>query len=152
MPDFILRPAELRDMKPVFDLANDPLVRENSIHTDPIPWKDHVVWFNSIVVDPDVKLFIAETATGEMVGQVRFQKRGAAWIVSISVAAAFRGKKIGGRLLDQAIKDCRGLNMIAQIRKTNTASIKMFAAAGFIEDTATVSSPHFLTMTKESHV
>ena len=35
-----------KDLKDIFDLSNDILVRQNWINTDPIKWDDHVVWFS----------------------------------------------------------------------------------------------------------
>ena len=32
-------------MKNVFGLSNDATVRQNSIHTEKIEWKDHIKWF-----------------------------------------------------------------------------------------------------------
>ena len=39
---FQLRLANIDDMKNVFDLSNDDLVRQNSIHSEKIEWENHV--------------------------------------------------------------------------------------------------------------
>ena len=129
--DLRIRRAEMRDMKAVFDLSNDPVVRASSIRREPIPWESHVAWFAKALADPCLKFFVAETADGAFVGQVRFALVDGEWIVSVSVAAAYRGKGLADEILRRGL-ELAGLEKAAAfIYDTNRASLRAFEKAGF---------------------
>ena len=126
-----VRPAELRDMRAVFDLSNDPVVRANSIRCGQIAWKDHVAWFEKAVSDPGMKFYVGETAEGEFAGQVRFHLEDGEWVVSISVAERFRNGGVGGALLNAAMRRAGLRSFKALVRQENEASGRMFARCGY---------------------
>ncbi len=130
---FIIRLAEESDMKAVFELSNDVLVRKNSIRSEHIEWKNHINWFHNILNNDDVLFYVAETTEGEFVGQVRFQKQNNEWVVSISICEKFRGKKVGEYILKQAM-NYSGLKRIsAYVKKENFASVNLFKKEGYKE-------------------
>ena len=51
MSKVYLKEAEISDLDLLFYWANDPVVRSNSFNTDPIPYDNHVSWFNRIMAD-----------------------------------------------------------------------------------------------------
>ena len=140
-----LRRAEPRDMRAVFELSNDPLVRANSIHSEPIAWETHVAWFNRAITDPDVVFFVAETELGEFAGQVRFNRRGGDWLVSMSIDSAYRGRGLTKALLIDAMSRIPHATFVAEIAAFNTASQRLFAAVGFSEDRTVISPSGFKT-------
>ena len=140
-----IRRAEPRDMRSVFELSNDPVVRANSIHSEPIAWETHVAWFNRAITDPDVAFFVAETETGGFVGQIRFNRRGGDWVVSISIDSAYRGRGLTKALLLEAMSHIPQAAFVAEIAASNTASLRLFASVGFTEDQLATSLPGFKT-------
>ena len=129
--EFVIRLAEARDMKNVFDLSNDDTVRAMSIHPEKIEWESHVKWFENALNDPDVLFYVAETANGDFIGQVRFARDNADWVVSISLVKEYRGRGLASALLRKSIELSRLENVTAYIYNTNKASLKAFEKADF---------------------
>lgn len=130
--EIVIRKAELRDMRRVFELSNDPLVRANSIHSEPISWSTHEKWFANILVNPSVRFYLAESADGELIGQVRFEKREDGWLISISLVAEFRGKGLAQIVLIKAMEISEQQSFIAEICSDNDASLSLFKRCGFV--------------------
>ena len=131
-PEVIIRKAELRDMRVVFELSNDPLVRANSIHSELIDWTTHEKWFANALVNPRLKFYIAESTGGALIGQVRFEGREDGWFVSISLAAEFRGKGMAQVVLMKAMEASGQQCFIAVISADNLASLSLFKRCGFV--------------------
>ena len=66
--EILIRPAEMRDMRKVFELSNDLTVRGNSINVKTIEWTEHEKWYVSAMSDHNLKFYIAETTSGGFVG------------------------------------------------------------------------------------
>ena len=128
---FIIRLAEPRDIKNVFDLSNDGAVRAMSIHPEKIEWDAHVKWFDGALKNPDLKFYVAESADGDFIGQIRFARDNAEWVVSISLVEKYRGKGIAKSILQQSIKLSNLKNIAAYIYNTNHASLNVFENSGF---------------------
>ena len=90
--EFVIRLAEPRDVKNVFELSNDDTVRAMSIHSEKIEWESHMKWFENTIKNPAVLFYVAETVDGDFIGQIRFARENADWIVSISLEKKYRGK------------------------------------------------------------
>ena len=143
--EVIIRKAERSDIRRVFELSNDPIVRANSIHSEPISWETHVAWFNRAITDPDVAFFVAEAEAGEFVGQIRFNRRGGDWVVSISIGSAYRGRGLTKALLIDAMSRIPKATFVAEIATSNTASLRLFTSVGFTEDQTATSPSGFKT-------
>lgn len=128
---FVLRPACLKDIKHVFDLSNDAVVRKHSIQTAAIIWEEHCTWFHSQITSSSCIFYIAETLKGEFIGQVRFNYREGEWLISISIVSQFRGMGISATLLNRACKMSCIKKIMALVKKENQPSLKSFAKAGF---------------------
>lgn len=130
----LLRKVEEGDCRLLWEWANDPVVRQNSLSTDPIPWDDHVRWFRAKKGDPQVLMYVAELKPGLPIGQVRFDVQGAEAVVSVSIDGRYRGQGLGGRVIAEAAEDMlqKGVEtLLAYIKPGNKASVQAFTKAGF---------------------
>ena len=130
-----VRPATTDDARILFDWCNDPLVRGMSFNSKEIQWSEHLAWLDKTLGSAGVQLLIAEADDGGCwapAGQVRFDADGA---VSISLAAAQRGKELALPVLLSAIRRHRlhwpDTPLTAYIKPDNAASLALFAAGGF---------------------
>jgi len=130
-----LRGAKADDCKTVFVWANDPGARAASFSSDPIPWEDHVRWFEAKLADPAHHFFIGHDEADRPVGQVRFVREGTKAVVSVSVAPEARGKGWGTALITAGCRrmfaDPSLATIEAFIRPENAASQAVFKKAGF---------------------
>lgn len=101
-----LRKATEEDARLLYEWRNDPLVRQNSFHTEEIAYADHLQWFARMLQDPDSRQFILVVGE-EPAGQVRLHRvssegeagEAAVWEISYSIARAFRGQGLGRQML-----------------------------------------------------
>ena len=133
---FHFRIASEKDIKDVFHLSNEEQVRQNSINKEKIDYLDHVEWFSKVLNASDYRLYIVEDDK-EFLGQVKFQVIDVTALISISIHPAFRGAGKGKTIISEAIKFLRLdipeiTKIVAFIDPRNTASIKSFLSAGFI--------------------
>lgn len=129
--EVIIRKAELSDMRRIFELSNDSVVRANSIHSEPIEWETHEKWFANALANPRVKFYIAESADGALIGQVRFEEREDDCLISVSLAAAFRGKGLAQTVLTKAMDASGSQRFTAEICSDNLPSLSLFRRNGF---------------------
>ena len=128
--EFIIRLATTDDMKNVFELSNDKLVRKNSINQEQIGWDDHVVWFTNRITKIGEPFYIVESYDKKLIAQVRFDKRDE-FVISISVSSGFRGKGLAAKIIKKC-SEFSGINKItAWVKEKNTASQKAFLKAGY---------------------
>jgi UDP-2,4-diacetamido-2,4,6-trideoxy-beta-L-altropyranose hydrolase len=130
-----LRLATVEDMPLLFHWANDPVVRNNSFHPKTIGWEEHCAWFAAKLQDPACMMFMALQDGGRPLGVARFDMQGHIATVSVSIAAEFRGRGVGGRVISKA---CAALfaarpvvKVHAYIKQDNVASQHAFTNAGF---------------------
>lgn len=134
----MFRPATPQDVDLYFQWANDPDVRRSAFTEGEIPWENHVKWFQSKLTNPDVLLWICEHPIEGPVGQVRLESIGnQRYSLDYSLAPAFRGRKIAPRMLSQALrkleklKGASGVEVVAQVKSWNEASLRTLRGAGF---------------------
>lgn len=140
-----LRRAEATDAALYFGWVNDPAVRQNAIHPDPIVWDTHVAWFERRLQDSNSYLYLLYTAAGEPVGQVRVEFEGVAapGIIDYSLAPAHRGQGLGQMLLWRALQRLRherpilaGGAVVGQVKANNAASARVFERLRFMRQAA----------------
>lgn len=131
-----LRRACGADMDLLYRWANEPIVRQNAFHTEPIPYTDHVQWFSEMMADDAVRQYIL--CDGDLpVGQIRLNLEGAAALIDYSVAAQERGKGYGRTLLRLAQEELekdetlRAAQLVGLVKHGNTASAKTFEKCGY---------------------
>ena len=136
MSNLRLRLAETSDLDMYYEWANDPLVRSNSFSTDPIPYENHVKWFNNVMQRDDVVLFVLMD-NDKAIGQIRITIFDSVAEISYSIASEFRGKGFGSKivslLIDKIKVEFPDIKLIrARVKPDNSASLKVFENKGFI--------------------
>ena len=131
-----LRAATAADSRAVWQWNNAKDVRAVSVTDDAIPYSDHYRWYRDALADPSVVMWVIEWER-RGVGVVRMgcQNAGRARI-SIAIEAVERGRKLGRAAIAAA---CRHYNVEypdraieAVVAPNNEASMRSFAAAGFV--------------------
>ncbi len=135
-PALRLRPAVAGDARQLFDWANDPTVRAMARKTGPIAWAGHMDWLRARLDSPDCRILLAE-ADGVPVGQVRLDRRGDTAEIDYSVDGRWRRRGFGALLLAAAENEAlswSGVNtLLAEVRRSNTASVAALHRAGYRE-------------------
>ena len=133
--NILLRPVRKEDCILLWEWANDPDVRAVSFSSQPIPWKEHVKWFNSRLSDPGCIFYISTDGKGRPVGQIRFDSKLDEAVVSVSVDSEFRGKGYGNLMISLAsekVFDVSNITKIhAYVKNENHSSTRVFIKAGF---------------------
>jgi spore coat polysaccharide biosynthesis protein SpsF len=97
--------------------------------------EEHAGWYPTALDNPAIRLRIA-MLDGERIGTVRVDVAGGAGEVGIAVAAERRGRGLGRALLAALVRDCAAdpqvTSLIACVHPENEASMRAFAAAGFL--------------------
>jgi spore coat polysaccharide biosynthesis predicted glycosyltransferase SpsG/L-amino acid N-acyltransferase YncA len=128
-------PASREHMQAVFELANDPEVRQASFSTEPISLDRHHEWFEAAVTDPRC-VFLVALDGGKLAGLVRFSCADGAAVVTIWLAEPYRGRGAGPPVLDRGIQALRKARpdqdkVEAYVKPENARSARMFERAGF---------------------
>jgi RimJ/RimL family protein N-acetyltransferase len=131
-----LRRVAQDDCALLWQWANDPDVRRWSFHSDPIPWDDHILWFESKCGKPECIWYIACDAHQRPVGQLRIDLDAPLYgTVDISVAPEARGQGLATSMLCAALDQGVGAAVIgevhAYVKPGNAASLRSFERAGF---------------------
>lgn len=130
-----VRLAKNIDMLPLFNLANDPVVRKNSFSTKPIALDEHKRWFSGTLLNDKRRLFVIYDSEN-LVGQVRFDIDGDCAVISISVTVAYRGFGLASMILEKSLGIFHDLDsyvskVYAYVKNDNIASRNSFVHAGF---------------------
>lgn len=135
-PNVILRRADMTDADQLLAWRNDALTVQNSIKQKGKITKDeHMAWLEKTLADPNVELFIGVHDLVP-VGSVRFDfisEPPEEYIISLVVAPVARQKGMGAKMLSTACLLKEQDNLVAFIKRTNLASIKLFEGRGFSE-------------------
>lgn len=137
-----LREVTAKDMDLLYKWANDPTVRQNAFHTEPIPYEDHKMWFAKNLADRDVLMYIlcSISARGqeEPLGQIRLAIEEENAVISYSVDASRRGQGLGAKMVlmaEEKLRESRRdvTHCIAQVKYENPASARVFEKCGYDE-------------------
>ena len=135
---YSLRPVTDGDSAAVWQVANDPAVRQWAFHSDPIAWEDHQQWMARQLVAAH-PFFVVEDEQGAVAGYVRFAPDDdGVYTVSIGLGEPLRGRGLGAAILRQAcalfFATTQRPAILAWVKCTNIASMIAFLKAGFIPD------------------
>lgn len=130
-----LRAAEPEDAVLLWQWANDPQVRMQSLHPDPIALETHLHWYTAKLQSPLTRIWIVCLAE-EAVAQIRYDVVAPALAeIDYSVSLAHRGKGIGTAMLNEThAPTCAALGLSEVhgiVRTSNPASARAFEKAGF---------------------
>ena len=123
------------DSDDVLSWRNDVGSRKMSVNTNIISSIEHQNWFSEMLNNSSHLGFVGEI-NGEKIGVVFVKIHSGNARVSINLNPLYRGKKLAVSLLRISIKEVQKLlpqidQFIAEIKNTNTASIKVFVQNGF---------------------
>ena len=130
-----LRAVVSSDMEILFEWANDPVVRGNSFHSEPISYEVHKSWFKHMMEDASVHQFILMD-NGIPIGQIRLNVYGDEAEIGYSIAKEFRGNGYGRMILQLAAEEVRANHpeigkLVAKVKSDNTMSRRLFESEGY---------------------
>jgi RimJ/RimL family protein N-acetyltransferase len=133
LPKISLRKASFSDIEFLWYLRNQHYVYKNSRIHKPVDWKDHINWIMPILLGFKKKDFFIIECSNKKAGQIRFDYKNKEAEVSISLLEEFCGRGIGSRALKLAIAriEKKAERVMAEVKKDNTASIKLFKKLDF---------------------
>src|SRR5690606_22792295 len=131
-----VRAARPDDSRSLWEWRNDPVSRENSHSSAEVPFRDHDAWFTHSLSSARRRIYIALDENEARIGMVSFDADAKRALVSINLAPDARGRGASHPLLEAAL-DAFHLDrpavveVIAEVKESNVASLRLFAAAGF---------------------
>ena len=131
----VSRLATIEDAKLYWEWVNDIEVRKNAFNESFIEWNEHQKWFEESLYSSSLILLVIESDSMP-IGQVRFNKEGRYFKIDYSLAKQFRGKSLAIPMLNAAIdylKTIQSFILIAEVKNSNIASLKVFEKMGFIK-------------------
>lgn len=134
---FAIRKTIEEDLMPIYELANDPLIRSVSLSSVPITLETHKQWFHEMMKNPLQLMFTILDGRANFLGQLRFDLRDDnIATISISLVSSSRGFSLASKIITQGVKIIHKLHpsrtVVALIKPDNMASIKSFEKVGFI--------------------
>ena len=126
-----LRKATFNDWKVLLDWRNDPISRINSFDQDPIDVKTHKDWLTKSLTIRSRKIYILEDSINGAIGTIRCDTNSDNTnTLSWNINPKERGKGYGTLILKMFLEGATG-EFLAQIKDSNTASIKLANKNGF---------------------
>lgn len=134
-PKLKIRRLRNNDRNFLWELANDPIARNQSYHTKSIAWNDHKRWFRNILSNPRNIVYIAILNNKTRIGVIRYERKYSSATISINISPTHRDHGYGKCLLmltsSQIFHDEKINKILAYIKASNQASIHMFKKAGY---------------------
>ena len=132
-----LTKAGIADANDIFEWRNHPDIRKNFFNQELLSWDEHEKWFIAKLKDPAAAVYMAYYKK-EKIGTIRFEASESAIKTSVMLNPLFLGKGLGSKVIklgvERFIMEKKPvMQIIAEIKKENVASIKAFEKAGFEE-------------------
>ena len=130
-----IRPATIDDAELLWHWVNDPQVRENSLHPEPISLVPHLQWYQAKLESPATRIWIIEE-NGAPIAQIRYDRiEPSSAEIDYSVAFAYRGRGVGTEAVRHtwalACKELEVVQVVGLVLAANVASCRVFTKAGF---------------------
>jgi UDP-2,4-diacetamido-2,4,6-trideoxy-beta-L-altropyranose hydrolase len=133
-----LRNATMDDMELFFFWVNDPITRKNSFRQEPIPWNEHVSWFENKLDFGQTSMWILQTPQGLPVGQIRFDREDDKADIGYSLDPMVRGRGWGNILLELGLVEFKSVHgdiaLQGRVKSDNLPSRRVFQRLNFIEE------------------
>jgi UDP-2,4-diacetamido-2,4,6-trideoxy-beta-L-altropyranose hydrolase len=121
----------------VWEVNNQPTVRESAVTSEPIEWSDHVEWYDQQLTRSDRVLLIGSW-NGTPIGVVRFDIDGDGRdaIITVAMLERYTGRGLGVALIRAASDGLLAADavsrIVAYVRPMNNRSRRAFERAGFV--------------------
>ena len=126
----IFREATMADADLILSWRNDPDVFANFRVPEPVGLEEHLSWFAKTLSNPERHVIIIAEES-EALGMIRLDERDAGnYEVAIIIAPSHQGKGYGSKLL-RFVCTCEDGALIADIKKENAASRRLFEKCEF---------------------
>lgn len=134
--NYQIRPVKKEDCRSIWEIRNHPLVRKYAtLNDEEIPFNKHKIWFNNYLKNKNNLCYVLEKA-GKVLGYCRFDMKNGKQRISIAVDPKFHSQGLGNYLLSNSIKRLRDKkNLIANIKRNNKISLRLFQKNNFKIDT-----------------
>ncbi len=132
-----IRLANSQDSFSIWQIRNQPQVRNNSLTSEEIKLENHLVWYEVYLKKPYNKLFVLEHQyKNNILGYCRYDYHETFYLVSIAIDFHHQRQGYGSILLSKTIKKMRKYHLLikADVKKNNLASKKLFERAHFAFD------------------
>lgn len=134
MQGYSIQSALTEHARSVWEINNAADVRAVSVNPEPIPWDEHLNWFEASLHSQDRYLYVV-TKDDRTCGVIRFDRMESldTFEVSIALAADSRGVGLGTRILASAFEygPSEMNHIVAHVRPSNVASLRSFEKAAF---------------------
>ncbi len=128
----LVRTAQLVDSLRIWEIRNTPQSRQASINQDEVPWENHESWFKRKYLENGTNACFVLDCSGETAGYCRFDSESDSFRVSIALDPAYHGKGFGSLFLTEACTQFgKDKNLVAEVKKENESSVRIFQKAGF---------------------
>lgn len=127
-----IRLATNDDITRIWEIRNNPLIRNQSIDKREIDLESHKLWFEETYINNEKnKCFVAEIEK-DIVGYCRFDDNEDHIRVSIAIHPDHQGKGLGNELLNTSLKFLHTPKKIkAEVKIDNIPSLKLFEKNNF---------------------
>lgn len=137
MSEVTLREATVSDARVIWLWRNDPDTVAASLSAAGVDWDEHLEWYRRVLEDPMRHLLVVEREN-RSVGMLRLDQINETEAeISINIAPTLRGQGLGSQSLVAALEWAgskgRLKTILARVRADNEASVRAFAAAGFVQ-------------------
>lgn len=129
------RLATSLDSKQIYDWNTEAEARANSFSQASFTFEKHQKWFLEKLADDNTRFLVFFMPQVGEVGLVRLDNLGEEVLIGINLDVGFRGKGLAKTMLEQASEYAKFLfekPIVAQIKETNMASIRVFEKAGYV--------------------
>lgn len=131
-----LRNITENDLELIFKWANEEDVRQNSFNKENINYEEHKKWFLKKIKNKD--MFYLLQHNENKIGQIRVDKIDDGLLISYSIDREKRGKGYGRIIVEllekELLKNKIDEKIIAYVKKSNIASVKIFIDLGYEYD------------------
>lgn len=132
--NFTVRPVKLADSRRIWEIRNHPLVRAASNNSQKIAFEDHEPWFKKKYFGAaNNRCWVLEDKKEGVIGYCRFDydEEKSAHIASIALNPEYHGQGLGHYLLSESLRQFGHNKVVAEIKKSNIPSIKLFKRNNF---------------------